>query len=161
MPIHNQIIHDGNMNLTSRGLVELGAYFPIEVHVPTQIADVLTKQGSTVPTPVPGVGLIDTGATFTCIEENILASSLQLNPTGVVNIGTADGPRQRNVYRGRVVFPTKGWTMDLGRVVGVDLSGQFVRESSPKPIVALLGRNFLERCIFIYDGTMGSWTLSM
>ena len=52
------------MNLTSRGLVELGAYFPIEVHVPTQIADVLTKQGSTVPTPVPGVGLIDTGATL-------------------------------------------------------------------------------------------------
>ena len=161
MPIHNQIIRDGNMNLSPRGLMELGAYFPVEVHAPPQIADVLTKQGATVPTPVSGVGLIDTGATFTCIEETILSSNLQLNPIGVVNVGTADGQRQRNVYRGRVVFPTKGWTMDLGRVVGVDLSGQFVRELQPKPIIALIGRNFLERCVFIYNGLMGSWTLSM
>ena len=161
MSIHNQIIDDGKKNLSPRGLVVLGAYFPIEVHTPLQIAEVLTKQGAAVPTPVSGVGLIDTGATYTCIEETILSSNLQVNPIGVVNVGTADGQRQRNVYRGRVVFPTKGWTMDLARVVGVDLSGQFVRESSPKPIVALLGRNFLERCIFIYNGAMGSWTVAM
>ena len=161
MPTHNQIFHDENMNLSPRGLMESGAYFPIEVHAPPQIADVLTKQGATVPTPVSGVGLIDTGATFTCIEETILSLDLQLNPIGVVNVGTADGQRQRNMYRGRIVFPTEGWTMDLARVVGVDLSGQLVRELQPKPIIALLGRNFLERGVFIYNGSMGSWTLSI
>lgn len=75
MPTHNQIIYDQNHNLSPVGLRELGAYFPIEVHVPTQIADALTKQGASVPTPVSGVGLIDTGATITCIEETILTSS--------------------------------------------------------------------------------------
>ena len=131
------------------------------MHVPTQIADALTKQGVSVPTPVSGVGLIDTGATLTCIEQTILISNLQLNPIGVVNSGTANGPVQQNVYPGRIVFPTKGWTMDFGRVVGVNLAGQFVREPVPKPIIALLGRNFLERCVFIYNGTMGTWTISI
>ena len=161
MPIHNQVIQDQNKNVIPHGLRELGAYFPIEVHVPTQIANVLTSQGASIPAPVTGVGLIDTGATLTCIEETILSSTLQLNPIGVVNTGTANGPVQQNVYPGRIVFPTQGWRMDIGRVVGVNLSGQFVREAVPKPIIALLGRNFLERCVFIYNGTMGTWTIAI
>ena len=161
MPTHNQIIYDQNKNTNPHGLRELGAYFPVEVHVPAPIASALTKQGASVPTPVSGVGLIDTGATLTCVEETILSSTLQLNPIGVVNSGTASGPVQQNVYPGRIVFPGEGWTLDIARVVGVNLAGQVVRESVPKPIIVLLGRNFLERCVFIYNGTMGTWTLSL
>lgn len=97
---------------------------------------------------------------MTCVEENIL-TDLLLNPIGVVNTGTANGPVQQNVYPGRIVFPTKGWTFDLNQVAGVNLSGQVVNETPPKPIIALLGRNFLEKCVFIYNGTMGTWTISM
>ena len=161
MPTHNQIIQDRNKDLNPSGLREMGAYFPIEVPVPTPIADLLTKQGTSIPSPVSGVGLIDTGATLTCIEETLLVSALRLNPIGVVNSGTANGPVRQNVYPGRIVFPTKSWSMDFGRVVGVNLTGQVIREPEPRPIVALLGRNFLERCVFIYNGTMGSWTISI
>jgi hypothetical protein len=114
-----------------------------------------------IPTPVPGIGLIDTGATFTCIEETILSSALQLDPIGVVNTGTANGPVQQSAYPGHIVFPTEGWSIDIGQVVGVNLAGQTVDEPVPKPIIALLGRNFLERCVFIYNGTMGAWTISI
>ena len=160
MPTHNQIIYDQNQNPTPVGLRNLGAYFPIEVHVPPLIADALTKQGSPVPTPASGVGLIDTGATYTCVEESLL-TSLSLNPIGIVHSGTANGTVEQNIYPARIVFPAKGWTMDLDRVVGVNLSGQVVQENPPKPIIALLGRNFLERGVFIFNGTMGSWTLSI
>lgn len=161
MPTHNQFIYDPSTSQPSPGgLRELGAYFPIEIHVPPLIAEALTKQGLSIPTPVSGVGLIDTGASLTCVDEYIL-TGLSLNPIGVVNTGTASGPVQQNVYPGRIVFPTKGWTLDLERVAGVNLAGQVVREAQPKPIIALLGRNFLERCVFIYNGTMGSWTISM
>ena len=163
MPTHNQIIYDKNSNLHPAGLTRLGAYFPIEVHVPPQIAEALTKQGMPVPTPASGVRLIDTGASITCVDEKIL-TGLSLNPIGVVETGTANGPVQQNVYPGRIVFPTKGWTIDLERVVGVNLAGQSVEavlEAPAIPIIALLGRNFLEQCVFIYNGTMGSWTISM
>ena len=158
MPTHNQLIQDQNNTLSPHGLREPGAYFAIEVHVPTQIANALTKQGDSIPTPVSGVGLIDTGVTITCIEETILTSGLQLNPIGVVNTGTANGPVQQNVYPGRIVFPQKGWTMDLGQVAGVNLAGQIVCEPVPKPIIALLGRNFWN-VASLY--TTGQWALGL
>jgi predicted aspartyl protease len=159
MPTHNQFIRDQNKEPSPIGLRELGAYLPIEIHVRQQIADTMVKAGLAIPTPIPGVGLIDTGATQSCVDESIL-TTLQLNPIGVVNCGTANGPVQQSVYPARIVFPTKGWTSEMD-VIGVNLAGQFVRENPPKPIIALLGRNFLELGTFFYNGTGGFWTLSI
>lgn len=160
MPIHNQFIRDASKEPNPVGLRVLGAYFHIEVHVPPQIAEAMVQAGQSVPSPVPGVALIDTGATVTCVEETIL-QRLGLHPFDVVSGSTANGPVQQRVYPGRIVFPTKGWTMDLGGVVGVNLSGQFVQERPPQPIIALLGRTFLERGTFIYGGIGGFWSFAI
>jgi len=160
MPIHNQLIHDENNNLSPAALRVVGAFFSIEIHVPPQIAEAMVASGQTVPNCSTGIGLIDTGATLTCIHEDIL-TGLGLNPVDVVGAGTANGPTQRNVYPARIVFPTKGWTLDLGRALGVNLSGQTVPGDPPQPIIALLGRNLLERGVFIYNGVGGFWTISL
>jgi len=142
------------------GLTNVGAFFPIEVHVPPQIAEAMTAAGQSVPNCVAGLALIDTGATLTCVHEPIL-HSLNLNPVGVVNSGTANGPKRQNVYPARIVFPTKGWTLDLGQAVGVDLTGQVVLKEPPEPIIVLLGRNALQSWVFIYNGPAGYWTVAM
>lgn len=160
MPIHNQFIFGPDNKLTSIGLREVGAFFPIEVHVPPQIADVMVASGQTVPNCATGIGLIDTGATITCIHEDILIG-LGLKTIGVVNSGTANGPTQRNIYPARIVFPTTRLTLDLGQAMGVNLTGQEVQTTPPQPIIALLGRNLLERGIFIYNGVGGFWTITL
>jgi len=142
------------------GLTQLGAFFPVEVHVPPQIADVMVKAGQVIPKGISGIGLIDTGATLTCIEENALIS-LGLHPIGQVNSGTANGLKPCNVYPARIVFPTKGWTFDLGQAMGVNLAGQTIPTNPPQPIIALLGRNLLERSVFIYNGITGLWTITL
>lgn len=106
------------------------------------------------------MGLIDTGATYTCVHEDALRQ-LGLKPFDIVDSGTADGPKQQNVYAARIVFPTKGWTFDLGKCVGVNTSGQVIPIDPPQPIIALLGRNLLQRGVFIYNGIGGFWTISL
>jgi hypothetical protein len=138
----------------------VGAFFPIEVHVPPQIAAVMVKAGQPLPKTISGIGLIDTGATLTCIQEDILVS-LGLNPIGQVDSGTANGLKPCNIYPARIVFPTKGWTLDLGQAMGVNLTGQIIPTDPPQPIIALLGRNLLERSVLIYNGITGFWTITL
>lgn len=162
MPTHNQFFRDKTSgDPLPTALTQLGAFLSIEIHVPPQIAQVLTDQGEPVPPPVPGLALIDTGATMTCVHRRVL-DQLGLKPIGTVNSGTASGVVQQEIYPGRIVFPTHGWTLDLQAVVAVDLSGQTIAlEPDPQPIIALLGRNFLQRGVFIWNGTGGCWTLTL
>jgi len=160
VPIHNQFIRDQDKELLSAGLTGIGPVFPIEVHVPPLIAEALDKAGEPIPSPVSGMALIDTGASITCVNEPVLKDSLKLNPIGVVNAGTANGPVQQNVYPGRLVFPTEGWTLDVDGVMGVNLTGQTINLEPPQDLIALLGRNLLERWIFTYNGPGAMWTVS-
>lgn len=139
------------------------AFLNIEIHIPPAIATALTDAGNPIPAPVTGVALIDTGATMTCIHETILKDQLGLNPIDVINAGTARGPVQQNVYPARIVGAVgQSFTLDLDRVAGVDLSGQTVATlPAPQQVVALLGRNFLSHCVFIWNGPGGFWTISV
>lgn len=159
MPTHNHFSLDSKGKRSPLALTHLGAFFPIEVHVPPKIAETLTKAGKPVPKGIAGLGLIDTGATLTCISEEVL-KALGLNPFDVVSSGTADGQKKQNVYPARIVFPAQGWTLDLQKAVGVNLTGQIVPKVPPEPIIALLGRNLLQRWVFIYNGLGGFWTVS-
>lgn len=107
MPIHSHRVNDSSGNPSPGGLTNVGAFFPIEVHVPPAIAALLDDQNMPVPAPFSGLALIDTGATLTCVHETLLAR-LGLNPIGVITSGTASGPVQQNVYPARIVFPPRG-----------------------------------------------------
>ena len=160
MSIHNEFINHPNSNLPDPArLTILGAFFPIEVHVHPQIAQALTERGQPIPQPVEGAAVIDTGAAVTCVHEPIL-EGVALNPIGVANLGTAAGLVQGRLYPVRIVFPTKGWTIDFTVVAGVNLTGQNVPLDPPQPIIALLGRNLLEHWILIWNGPGGYWSVA-
>jgi hypothetical protein len=138
----------------------VGAVLDIEIHVPPQIAKVLTDGGQPVPAPVTGLALIDTGATITGVHHECL-SRLALNPIGKMDTGTAGGVVKRDMFPARLVCPSQRWAFDLAAVLSVDLAGQLIpMVPQPQPVIALLGRNFLEKCLFIYNGPGGFWTLS-
>ena len=48
--------------------------------------------------------------------------------------------------------------VEAARATAVDLAGQ---DLAGKPIIALIGRDVLARCVFVYNGAMGSFSLSI
>lgn len=93
---------------------------------------------------------------MTCVEESVL-TSLGINPIGLVTLGTAAGPVQRPLFAARVAFPEPKLVVDLSRVVAVNLRGQSIQGV---PLIALVSRDILRFCQFIYDGTGGFFTIS-
>ena len=121
----------------------------------------MQSERETVPPPEIGFALIDTGAASSCVNQPVLAK-LGLNPIGQTQVGTAGGPQQRSVYTARFEFP--GFplpSMNFTRLIGVDLSSQFMGGDPTKPIVALIGRDVLQRAVFIYNGSAGSFTIAL
>lgn len=97
------------------------------------------------------MALIDTGATLSAVDASTLAQ-LSLQPVGIANVGTAAGQQPQNLYPVRMVLTQMSLGIDYSQVLGVNLAGQ--------GIIALLGRDFLQRTILIYDGPSGEFTLS-
>ncbi len=66
------------------------------------IARQLLQQGKTLPQPVSGLALIDTGASTTCIDEDA-ARTLGLPVTNVVTVASASHSAARsNVYPAQI-----------------------------------------------------------
>jgi len=148
---------DANRGIhVAEGLLQHGAVLQVEVNLPQPLIELLSQQGQPIPAPSTGMALIDTGATMTCVNEDVLAA-LGINPVGLVSLGTAAGPVQRPLFPARLGFPEPKLVVDLSRVVAVDLRGQTVQGMS---LIALVGRDILRFCQFIYDGSGGFFTLS-
>lgn len=159
MSVHNQYLNHPDLSGHQPGpLIQVGAVFHIEVHVPPQIAQALSDQGKPIPAPVPGMGLIDTGATLTAVHQPAL-QSLGLNPVSTVELGTANGRVTQSMYPARIVIPTKGRVVDMP-VVGVDLSGQQIQIDPPQPLIVLIGRDLLASWVMIWNGPSGCWTVA-
>ena len=146
MPIHNNQYQEAGPGQEFRpglkALATIGPLLQIEVHVPTTLAAQIRSADETVPLPEIGFALIDTGAAFSCVDQPVL-EKLGLNPIGQVQIGTAGGPQQRLIYTAGFEFPGSPLPrMNFARLVGVDLSSQFIGGDPTKPIVALIGREF-------------------
>ena len=94
--------------------------------------------------------LIDTGATTSCIDEK-LAQKLGLTPIDRQAIGGIKGKKEHIIYLGMIYVPAPLNKHKKGPFIGVDMEKR-------QPV--LLGRDFLRDCIFIYNGTNGTITMS-
>lgn len=97
--------------------------------------------------------LIDTGATESCIDEE-LAKQLQLPLIDHQDGSGVGGTEKFNVYLGHVRIAALGY-LQYGRFMGVRL------KAGNQPHQALLGRTLFREMILVYDGRTGSVTLAV
>ena len=133
-----------------------GPILDFRIGVSAPRASRLKKENKVVPPSIPIRGLIDTGASCTCIDPSCL-STLGLSPTGQVPIHTpttGSSPQLRNQYdiSLTLVHPDITRTIRAIPVVESQLSFQGIH--------ALIGRDVLKNCLFVYDGVQETFSLA-
>lgn len=104
-------------------------------------------------TPISGRALIDTGAKFTCVNA-ISARQAGLTQIDSETMNSATHANQKvPVFTGRIIIQGSNMTITANRAYGANLTAQ--------DLVALIGRDMLERCVFVYNGSDGSCSLSL
>lgn len=153
MPVYN---HPGSITLgqgvdAHAALTVKGLLLPLEVSVPAALAAALTDKSLPIPAPASGVGLIDTGASCTAIDESILIG-LGLQPVGQIHTSGQSGAKLQNRYLAEVSFPgTPIPKLNLD-VIGVQILDQ--------GLYGLIGRDLLRACVLIYNGPQGTFSLA-
>lgn len=139
------LIHQSN-NITIQGPV-----IEIVVLPSKPVMDANRKQGKPSPS-VKLVALIDTGASTTCIDKSI-ASQLSLIPRDIKKVQTAGGEDEQNLYDVSIVLPLAQQTALNIQVLEAKLEKQ--------PYRALIGRDILSHCTFVYNGWNNSYTIHL
>jgi hypothetical protein len=94
--------------------------------------------------------LIDTGASDSCID-NALAKSLSLKVIDCRPFGGVAGKADHDIYLGQIIVDNLRMQKN-GRLVGVEMGGTHTQ--------MIVGRDFLDNLIMIYDGASGTVTLA-
>lgn len=121
--------------------------------LPRNVAEELSQRGVTVPNPITGLALIDTGASLTAIDETA-AKNMNLPIIDVATIASAtDAGIKANVYPAQLQIAGAPIEITVGRALGAMLE--------PQGLLALLGRDFLQHLTMFYNGPRGQLTISV
>lgn len=119
----------------------------------------MQKAGLPVPSMVQGTFLVDTGASGTCVDPRLVAP-LGLTPSGSVSMQTPSTngvPVVCSQYDVSVYIPgadanAGGFFIPALPILETGLSSQ--------GIDGLIGRDIINRCTMIYNGSAGMFTLA-
>lgn len=118
----------------------------------------LESAGQPIPQPRIVRALVDTGASFTSVEPQVL-QNLNLTPTGTIEIVTpSTGDQTHTTETYDVDFAIGAAPGESPLVIPnlrIAASQLFLRQG----IHALLGRDVLNRCILVYNGSVNSFSL--
>lgn len=146
---------DGHKTQTAPSvvLIQNGPRVQVTVGLGYELAEQLVQQGQSVPKPVSGVALIDTGASTTCIDIDV-AMQMNLPVIDVVKMVSASHQAtEQNVCPALIEIMGVPIKINVPRAVGANLSSQ--------GIISLIGRYFLQHCTFFYNGVTGEITLAI
>ena len=110
------------------------------------------QKGQSAPAPVSGIGLIDTGASHTAIDETVV-KTLQLPTIRTMDMGHAGGVSRRSVH-----FVSLEIVGGFGKIGEIEVICCDLRNQN---LIALIGRDILAVCEFHYSGVSGYMSLSM
>lgn len=133
------------------GLQQLGPRIqitisPLEAHIKA-----LADKGQRPPAPVSGWGLIDTGASGTCVDR----AAAEKAGLAVVD----SGPMTSATHEAEIV-PIFAGRLDIGGIPqNVDMKRAHGANLAPQDLIALIGRDVLAVCVLVYNGVDGSFTL--
>jgi len=160
MPVFNSLFYDSpaqNNQPSPAILANLGPIVPVEISIPGALAELYTKQGHALPQPKAGLALVDTGASASCVDDEVI-TQLGVNPIRTAEIHGSAGQHQVNVYPAHLRFPSMpNFEIEFSAAFGVNINAQKVGD---QPIIALLGRDLLTHCELTYNGTLGMFTLA-
>ena len=156
MPVHSRFFLAPGNRINPHLLARSGPVLQVEVSVPTALSKFLASKERPVPQPLTGWALIDTGATRSCADATVL-TKLGLSPIGVVEAGTAGGKIRQYLYPAKLRFPGEGLEIEFTSLIGVDLRGQKIAD---RELIVLLGRDVLSRCVLVYNGPGGFFTVA-
>lgn len=112
-----------------------------------------------IPNGVPAQGLVDTGASCTCIDHSIV-DRLGLEPSGeatLVTPSTTDEAMTTEQYDiGLAIFAGTDEPPHLARNLPVIATSLLEHQG----FHALIGRDVLSRCVLIHNGVLGAYTLA-
>lgn len=137
----------------SIALQKQGPCVQVTIGLAQSIASQLLQQGQTLPKPVSGIALIDTGASSTCIDDEA-AWQLSLPVVNVVNVASAShASTPQNVYPIQIEV--------VGLPISIEAPSAIGAALSPQGLLALIGRDVLQHCTLFYNGITGEITLSI
>jgi len=129
-------------------MIQRGPIVQVTASIAQNIAAQLVQQGKTVPTPISGLGLIDTGATTTCIDD-AAAQTLGFPVVDVVQMTSASHATiQQNVYPMQLDIVGLPVPINAPRAMGANLNAQ--------GLLVLIGRDLLRFCTLFYKGAFHS-----
>jgi hypothetical protein len=117
----------------------------------------LQKAQLPVPQPQRIRALVDTGASGSCLDPIVLRA-LEIQPTGVIPVvtpTTGATPAICNQYDVSIMIPAAKSAPFQVPTTAVTEHEFF----SAQGFHALIGRDILSRCVLIYNGTIGLFTL--
>jgi len=134
-------------------LIQRGPILQVTIAIADQVAQELVKQGKPVQPAVSGIGLIDTGASVTCVD-NEAAKNLQLPVIDVIKMASAShASHPTSVYPIKITIAGLPIGINAPRAAGAELKVQ--------GLIALIGRDILANCTMHYNGVVGEITLAI
>ena len=125
----------------------------VTISVAESVVAQLAEKGLEIPAPVSGLALIDTGASTTCIDNDV-AQQIGAPVVDVVKMASAShAETEANMYPIRLEVVGLLGTVSAPRAMGAALQCQ--------GLIALIGRDVLRRCTLHYNGPSGEFTLAI
>lgn len=139
--------HNGG-DTPSKTLEQKGPIIQVNLSWSQAAAETCLDEGQIIPQVLSGLALIDTGADQTCIDEEVV-EKMQLRPTDKLTVTSFDSePREELVYPVRLEFVGASISMDIPAIK------RPIKKVRPQ-ITALIGRDILKHCLFVYNGITG------
>jgi len=139
-------------------LAVMGPQIRIDILPPSIAERYARKRGIKLPTASAITALIDTGASVTGVDEEVLNKQLKYPPIGVSKLSTPSGTTQTSVYMVRLIIPSRTEPTDIPRIV-IDYVRVISVKLGNQPYKVLLGRDILSKMIMVYNGPQALVTL--
>lgn len=146
------------MSHFSRQITAQGPLLNVQISVSIERQAILHARDNPVPNPVIVQGLVDTGASVTSIDAAI-PQQLGLIRRGTVPIltpSTGPDPVETDTYDVSLTIAA-GANEAAYRIPNLSVCAQ---ELAFQGFQVLIGRDVLSRCLLVYNGTMGLYTLA-
>jgi predicted aspartyl protease len=134
-------------------LGQRGPCVPVLVGLADQVAQELIKRKEPIPPMSSGLALIDTGSISSCIDEEA-ANAMHLPVVGNINLASSSHASHRaNQYPIKITIQGLQMVFNAPTAIGAPLKIQ--------GLVAIIGRDILQICCFVYNGATGQFTLCL